>query len=291
MPNYNCPLCNSAMVTRYAKATGNMFYGCGRFPNCSGGRSEKGTPFKSYGAKKTSTTYKAYPKTVNYGHQYAPPVLNLAPVVASTGTAKTTLFDVAPKALKEQARCTQKEAMHAMQNFMAWAFPQLNDYGRFVDLYGQLVYGHTYRCSRGASIRYSGGVFRQSGEYLESDVSIFNSAIYKGVQAVCSLFYTFGQMLERKHKYQNSMQALHSMMKAIADSTRSVWVFIKPARDITGGIYVSSAKSPDKWMKIHSEKLVTPEFQTLRYHAFKWGKREVILGKDEYKLLTQYRMR
>ena len=41
--NHKCPKCNSQMLERYNKSSGEMFYGCSRFPDCRGTRQSDGT--------------------------------------------------------------------------------------------------------------------------------------------------------------------------------------------------------------------------------------------------------
>jgi hypothetical protein len=39
---YKCPDCGSAMIQRKNKQSGNIFYGCKKFPECKGTRDENG---------------------------------------------------------------------------------------------------------------------------------------------------------------------------------------------------------------------------------------------------------
>ena len=44
LPTLKCPLCKGDMVIRTARATGDLFYGCKKYPDCRGTRNEDGTP-------------------------------------------------------------------------------------------------------------------------------------------------------------------------------------------------------------------------------------------------------
>ena len=41
-PGFKCPVCASPMKAKFARASGKLFYGCTKYPNCNGIRWEDG---------------------------------------------------------------------------------------------------------------------------------------------------------------------------------------------------------------------------------------------------------
>lgn len=51
--NHKCPKCNAPMLERYNKSSGEMFYGCSKFPECRGTRQSDGSTGRNANTMRT----------------------------------------------------------------------------------------------------------------------------------------------------------------------------------------------------------------------------------------------